>query len=200
MFQTTAPYMYDGGGADSLDIAVTLRTENGKAYITYTPDAAWLASPERVYPVTIDPDTVNVAQTALIDTYVVEGLGNAMNQNQDRLWIGNKTYGGSSSRYKHSAYWRVTGSYMPSLPSAYTINSATFSVRLKDGTSTMQPIYLMRVSSYWSSSGLTSPPSVSTQLGVISGSGSSRTPPSGLWLNYSNSLITEKMLSYHNSI
>jgi len=47
-----APYMTDANGAYSEDIAVTLSADG---VLTYAPSDAWLASPERVYPVTVDP-------------------------------------------------------------------------------------------------------------------------------------------------
>ncbi|NUT32694.1 MAG: DNRLRE domain-containing protein [Hamadaea sp.] len=63
VFVMPAPYMFDAkddAGSDvgkvmSRKVGQTLTQRGATAEITITPDAAWLADPARVYPVTIDP-------------------------------------------------------------------------------------------------------------------------------------------------
>lgn len=64
--------MYDGAQAESWAIDVTLTEEAGPRYIlTYIADAEWLTSPQRVYPVIIDPVVTLPRENILIeDTFV----------------------------------------------------------------------------------------------------------------------------------
>jgi RHS repeat-associated protein len=62
VFVIPAPFMDDAAGAHSDDVAVDLTevtdTAGGGWRLTLTPDQAWLAAPERVFPVVVDP-TIN---------------------------------------------------------------------------------------------------------------------------------------------
>ena len=49
--------MYDSDGKSSADIAVSVTQTQKTVEVTYTPSADWLNAAERVYPVTIDPET-----------------------------------------------------------------------------------------------------------------------------------------------
>ena len=64
-----APIMMDAAGAISMNITLSLQTEEGRTYLVVTPDQEWLNSEERQYPVRIDPTTVNVTREyfSLID-------------------------------------------------------------------------------------------------------------------------------------
>jgi hypothetical protein len=57
-FYVVAPLMTDASGEVSSDVKLSLREEGGKKIVTVTPDAAWLNSLERAYPVKIDPTFV----------------------------------------------------------------------------------------------------------------------------------------------
>ena len=129
VFTMWAPYMYDSASELSEDIAVEL-TElgNGQYAITLTPDASWLNSPDRVYPVVIDPDvSVSRARTNIIDNTVMEGQGN-QNRNLDRLYIGRK----SGARVRAFLKYDV----MPTIPSNATITAATQTLYITSGTDT----------------------------------------------------------------
>ena len=55
VYSVSSPYVFDAAGSVCPAVAVLLRqTVTGYA-VTYTPDAAWLSSGERVYPITFDP-------------------------------------------------------------------------------------------------------------------------------------------------
>src|SRR5205823_14671587 len=63
-----APSMHDASGATSNAIAVTLN----EGAVTVTPDRAWLTSPSRAWPVSVDPDVLTL-QGAAQDTYLESG-------------------------------------------------------------------------------------------------------------------------------
>lgn len=55
VYSVSSPYVFDAAGSVCPAVSVILRqTVTGYA-VTYTPDAAWLSSGERVYPITFDP-------------------------------------------------------------------------------------------------------------------------------------------------
>lgn len=129
VFTMWAPYMYDSASELSEDIDVELTDlGNGQYAITLTPDTSWLNSPDRVYPVVIDPDvSVSRARTNIIDNTVMEGQGN-QNRNLDRLYIGRK----SSARVRAFLKYDV----MPTIPSNATITAATQTLYITSGTDT----------------------------------------------------------------
>lgn len=129
MFTMWAPYMYDSVSELSEDIEVELTAlGSGQYAITLTPDAVWLNSPDRVYPIVIDPDvSVSRARTNIIDNTVMEGQGN-QNRNLDRLYIGQK----SGARVRAFLKYDV----MPTIPSGATITAATQTLYITSGTDT----------------------------------------------------------------
>lgn len=129
VFSMWSPYMYDSASELSEDIEVELTDLGNEQYtITLTPDAAWLNSPDRVYPIVIDPDvSVSRARTNIIDNTVMEGQGN-QNRNLDRLYIGQK----SGARVRAFLKYDV----LPTIPSDATITAATQTLYITSGTDT----------------------------------------------------------------
>lgn len=145
IFTVHTPYMYDDAQEESTSIAVTLEQEGDDCTITFVPNQAWLTAPERVYPVTIDPETSSQYQSSISDTYVHEGDGNCCNgitpSTYNRLYIGNK--GGQL----HRAYLKIND--LPTIPAGSYINSSTLFVQCYAGTSTSKPFSLNKVTSTW---------------------------------------------------
>ena len=75
-FRLPAPFMVDssdadfGGGERSTDVHYELLTEQGRTGLVIAADPAWLADPDRVYPVYVDPTTTDPAYTANRDTFI----------------------------------------------------------------------------------------------------------------------------------
>lgn len=93
VFTIPKPYMVDsnmdeelGEGVISEDVEAGLLQVGSNLYITITADETWLASPERVYPVYIDPTTTLQADA---DAYVSDA---APNSNFDARWNSNGYY------------------------------------------------------------------------------------------------------------
>ena len=129
IFTMWAPYMYDSASELSEDIEVELTAlGNGQYAITLTPDTDWLNSPDRVYPVVIDPDvSVSRARTNIIDNTVMEGQGN-QNRNLDRLYIGRKSGACVRAFLKYDV--------MPTIPFGATITAATQTLYITANTET----------------------------------------------------------------
>ncbi|MDR1891500.1 MAG: DNRLRE domain-containing protein [Oscillospiraceae bacterium] len=83
VFTLAAPEMSDASGEVSLNVTLSLTKEKGKNIVTVITDKAWLDSPERAYPVRIDPP---VGTEALdIGLYCVE-------QGSPNMYIGDNSY------------------------------------------------------------------------------------------------------------
>ncbi len=89
-FKMSPIIMYDSNEAFSKDIKVQLKKEKGLYHLIITPDTKWLSSSDRVYPVTIDPDTWAVGTSSDCSMYIPcnyvssgNNLGNAETRNYD---------------------------------------------------------------------------------------------------------------------
>ena len=63
LYTVGAPYMYDADGSACPAISVTVQKKGNKYEVSYLPDASWLNSSERVYPLTFDPALATVSET-----------------------------------------------------------------------------------------------------------------------------------------
>jgi hypothetical protein len=85
------PYMMDADFAVLNDIETTVIRSGDIWVITYTPDAEWFTSEERVYPILLDPSiTTNEYRTNMQDTYVEEG-DNTVHSSEQFLYINGGT-------------------------------------------------------------------------------------------------------------
>ncbi|MCL2023854.1 MAG: hypothetical protein FWG82_05725, partial [Oscillospiraceae bacterium] len=79
IFSLSPADMSDAAMAHSYDIVEILTEVEGGYLLTLIPDAEWLNSPDRVYPIVIDPTvSANTESANMSDTYVKDGSG-AMN-------------------------------------------------------------------------------------------------------------------------
>ena len=74
-FFIPAPFMMDSDGESSGKVHVAVEEIDTYAYrFTYTPDQEWLQSPERVWPVILDPVTcAEASRQTILDTYTRQG-------------------------------------------------------------------------------------------------------------------------------
>lgn len=140
IFTMTSPYMYDNAGELSEDITVEMVSKgNGCYFIKMTPNAQWLSSESRVYPVVIDPQvSVDTTRSNIIDNYVLKDAG-VQNRNLDRLYIGNRSEGLTRAFIQYAT--------MPTLPEGSTITAATMSLTLTNGTDTAEAVAAYMVTS-----------------------------------------------------
>jgi len=149
VFVIQSPYMTDSAEESALSADIELNlTETESGYkIDLIPDSGWIMSPDRVFPIYIDP-TVSSSQeqTDIVDTYVHYGDAAGDHRLADRLVVGTKS--GELCR-------SFIQTLIPSLPSGSYVTDARLNLSITYGTSTMQNLDVYRVNSTWSSSTMT---------------------------------------------
>ncbi len=126
VFRLAAPFMYDAANAESEDVTVTL-TPKGSGYeYTLTASEQWLTSPERVYPVTIDPTTSTFqTESAIYDTYINPQYPDYTRRElRDRLLIGTSNGGGDFGGQTFEQYRTYIWFDMPDIPVGSRVSDA----------------------------------------------------------------------------
>ncbi|HBR03000.1 MAG TPA: hypothetical protein DD738_10345, partial [Ruminiclostridium sp.] len=145
IFTFNTPYMADASGIRSEAIVVTLEKKNSKYLMTITPDKAWLESPDRAYPVIIDPTvTTSSDPLSIYDTHVSLNFPTATNYAADRLVVGNNNVPGGSG--VNRAYIQFV---LPYLTSADMVINAELNLYARSNSSTQQEIDAYKVTSSW---------------------------------------------------
>lgn len=82
-----------GEHSDVSKVALTVTQKSpGLATLTITPDAGWLADPETVFPVTVDPTYMSATRGTTFDTYVQQGTTTSQHASTE-LKLGNNGSG-----------------------------------------------------------------------------------------------------------
>ena len=117
-------YMYDAAGAESAAVSYTLTEANGHRWLlTVTADSTWIDSPDRVFPVTIDPTVVRTNHTVysnIKDCYVYDGQ-TAVNGSYAWMYAG---YTGGKAHYS-----LIGIRELPELPASAVVIRATLGLR-----------------------------------------------------------------------
>ena len=113
--------MYDANRVESYEISIDL-TEDEEGYaVTFTPDADWLLSEEREYPIVIDPTIAQITTTFTINTTTVSSI----NPNPSM-------YGWGSFRVgRSSAYQNMRSVLKFALPSTITESDMVIDARIE---------------------------------------------------------------------
>jgi len=112
--------MQDAAGKGSEDIRVELEyLQDGYYILTYVPETTWLNSPEREFPVVLDP---TVIATSGYSTYVQEGFPNVSRCNSN-TFVAVGYDPGNVGQKRTRGYFHLS---LPSLPAGSTITSAKF--------------------------------------------------------------------------
>jgi hypothetical protein len=134
-----APSMYDSAGARSSGIAVSLNGES----VTVTPDRSWLTSPDRVWPVTIDPDVFTFTG-ANQDTYIASGSPDTYFGGDPLLRVG---YDGTQA-IRGLLNFQLNAA----IPAGAKIDSAQLALYLESqSTAASAPVSVYNVVARWSS-------------------------------------------------
>lgn len=97
--------MFDSMDFHCADVAVSLTPTSTGSIYTLTPNSEWLNSPERVYPVTLDPTVTTSTSAADIEDNCVHQANPAMNYiTADRMYVGSEIQ--NSSAYESRIYIR----------------------------------------------------------------------------------------------
>lgn len=141
------PYMEDAVGEILNDIKVTVTQNGSDCVITYTPNEAWLASEERVYPILLDPSiTSREYSSNIVDTYVYEG--NTANHSSEK-----KLYAGIRNSKIHRSFIKITN--LPNIDPSMPVIGATLSLKLTTGSTTGRTVALYKLNSDWNQSTIT---------------------------------------------
>ena len=159
VFTIDAPWMKDSAYGFSKDIDVTVTQTGNTATVTYTPGAEWLNSPDRVYPVLIDPTvTIDSYSAPYVDTHILQGETDFTYYASEQY-----LYAGMSPVGEWSAYIKLQ-----SLPvisnSEYTITEG--SLRLYIPSENDNTLTLHKVTSSWIGQTNASPSSSTYQSSV----------------------------------
>lgn len=151
IYAIQSPYLYDSGinKTQSFDTTVSLEKTTEGYKLTYQFDEEWLNSEERVYPVTMSSNGIQVTndrnRVNVLDTYVHPNDSTSHNHvNEDRLFVGKRD--GISKAF-------INWANLPSING--TITGGFLSFNFFPGTSTWGSLDLQRVNSPWNSSNLT---------------------------------------------
>lgn len=144
-FNIAAPYMYDSRGETTNSFKIGIKNEGGICTVTVYPDSEWLASPDRAYPVVIDP-SVTTSQYAsnYYDTYVHESDAAGDHVNETSMRVGVYSNQINRALIKIKSY--------PSVPTTATVVYASLRLRLVTGTSTGCNMTLKRCRTSWDES------------------------------------------------
>ncbi len=139
-----------GGGARSEAVAYDLVEDGSGTSLVVTPDRAWLESPDRVWPVRVDPTTIQ--PSPFDDTYVKQGV-TADHSGATELRAGPE--GGANT----AAYMR----FYFGIPADALVKAATLSAwnGYSAGGCTPKPVNVYRVTSSWTGATMTSWPGAS---------------------------------------
>lgn len=139
------PYMMDSAEDPivSHDIEIALNARDFGYELVLAPDPGWMNSPDRVYPITIDPTvTSSQAQSDILDTYVHSGDAAGNHYLEDKLVVGTRNGEVCKGLIKTT---------IPPLPGV-DITDARLNLSITQYTSTTNPIHVYKINEAWSSS------------------------------------------------
>lgn len=129
-----APSMEDAAGEVSFHIILSLREEEGRTFLTVTPDAQWLADEARQYPVRIDPSAVSIGPSAFNMNGVEQGSPNAFIGDNNYPYVGyddgikSGNLGAFGTMHMICRTYIKVNSDFSMIPADSKIDSASFSV------------------------------------------------------------------------
>jgi RHS repeat-associated protein len=167
LFVLTAPIMSDSAGQKSSAITLSLDKKGHQCIVTIDADQKWLSSPDRVYPVSIDPSVtvpseslVEVTTSTVHGTYHGVGYGYAGYITSEMTGVpGAKDIGRSRM------YFAINYDFKSGIPQEAKIDSATLNVyQYVNYPQTNATFVCYRVEDAWDSSSLTWDSSVGLSL------------------------------------
>jgi len=151
-FVIDAPWMKDSAYGFSKDIDVAVTQTGNTATVTYTPSAEWLNSPDRVYPVLIDPTVTTRDYTSnYLDTYVdsTYSTTNCLEYADEQTLMTGVTPVGELT-----AFLKILD--IPDISTYDYVIISSAQLHLWSKYSVNYPLYLYEISEAWESTGFTS--------------------------------------------
>ncbi|MBF0776947.1 hypothetical protein BVE84_09565, partial [Streptococcus azizii] len=133
LFVLTAPMMADSAGETSQDLTLELKEKDGKYQVTVVAGKDWLASPERQYPVRIDP-TVTVPREKILNavTSTVHGrylgIGYGYIGYMDKYMMGMGDWLDVKDIGRSRMYFKINYDFQKNIPTEAKIDSATLNL------------------------------------------------------------------------
>ncbi|MBF0776829.1 hypothetical protein BVE84_10110, partial [Streptococcus azizii] len=133
LFVLTAPMMVDSKGATSQDLTLELDKKDGKYQVTVVAGKEWLASPERQYPVRIDPtvtvpreNILNAVTSTVHGRYLGTGYGYVGYLDREMIGLGGRDDVKDIGRAR--IYFTINYDFKKNIPSEAKIDSATLNL------------------------------------------------------------------------
>jgi RHS repeat-associated protein len=151
VFSIPTPVMWDSSGVPgesepaTAPVAVTVEQDGADWLLTLSPDLGWLSSPDRVYPVTVDP--TQTATASSMRSWKSDGV-----VQNGATWFGNPW------QADHSLYWRGWASYPITGLGGYYITDTALVMNYATGTTACLTGFI--------GSGNSNPTGVATSYGV----------------------------------
>jgi RHS repeat-associated protein len=108
-FSLLPAFMDDAAGAHSDAVAMTTTGRGGHYTVTVAPDAAWLTSPSRAWPVVVDP-TITFTGSTVPDCYMASATPTTSQCGQTVMKVG---YDGVSAKYRSLVTFPVNNGSIP---------------------------------------------------------------------------------------
>ncbi|OIK14253.1 hypothetical protein BIV60_12155 [Bacillus sp. MUM 116] len=148
VFTINAPYMYDQNGEQSNSITLELQPSGNGYKVLVKPDLTWLQSPERKYPVIIDPTVeTSLGRSDILDNHVSQNYPTTNYINSVMLKVGK----GSSSGINQT----FIKFNLPTISAANVITKATLDLSLYSANTTASQIDLHKVTQNWDTNTIT---------------------------------------------
>ncbi|WP_152539150.1 DNRLRE domain-containing protein, partial [Fervidicella metallireducens] len=146
VFKIDAPYMFDANNAESRDIDITLEKVGEVYKLTLTPNAEWINSSDRVYPIKIDPTvSTDLDRNDIYDVWVSEDTPTTCLNASKVLKVGTTTN-------KNRVYIRFA---LPTLTSSDMVIDAKLNLQNTVAAATASQINAFKVNAYWNPGTLT---------------------------------------------
>ena len=124
VYTIEAPVMEDAAGEESRSIKLSISKSDELFILELQANDEWINEKDRQFPVRIDPTVrLDLAQSAIEDTYVEENNPNATRPHDYELYVGNNSLGLVRTYVKF---------VLPALPKYSQIVSASFAMFLRD--------------------------------------------------------------------
>ncbi|MFF2878151.1 DNRLRE domain-containing protein [Gottfriedia sp. NPDC057991] len=144
-----APYMYDAKGEESTDINLKLQDDGDSYKVILSPNKEWLQSPNRQYPVVIDPTVeTSVDPKDIADANVSQSYPTTNYQVSDMLKVGKGSTSGINQTF-------IKFNKLPTISSANVITSATLDLKLYSDNTAGSQVNIHKVTKDWSSDTVT---------------------------------------------
>lgn len=148
VFTIHAPYMYDQKGEESTAVSLDLQNSGDQYQVILKPDINWLKSPDRKYPVVIDPTVeTSLSPDDILDNHVSQNYPTTNYMLSSMLKVGEGSSSGNNRTFIKFN--------LPTISSANVITKATLNLTLDSANTAGTQINLHNVTQDWDTNTIT---------------------------------------------